>query len=65
MQTTLQLQLPIRIGCSGDFDNMSVDVQAGRPSVDDCWIFTSGLDDAHDLSVRALYNATVDAFAGH
>ena len=30
--------------------------------VDDDWSFSSGLDDGRDLSLRALYNATVRAF---
>jgi hypothetical protein len=36
----------------------------GRRWAESEWRFASGLDGARDLSLRALFNATVQAFGG-
>ena len=61
--TSLQLGLPsLSVPGTGSDEEEESEI-ASDGLVESDWEFSSGLDEDHDLSLRALYNATVEAFA--
>ena len=66
--TTIQLNLPSRsVPSTAQFVVASNSVLWRPDQGQDLapWRFSSGLDDEHDLSLRALFNATVEVFTAH